>query len=366
MSKSSPSNSLCIVGLSGGVDSAVSALLLQRQGIPIEGMFMKNWEEDDTDTYCHSQQDLQDVIQISNHLNINYHGVNFSKNYWDLVFEDFLAEIKKGRTPNPDILCNKHIKFKAFLEKAMSLGANTIATGHYANKRCIDGQYQLIKAKDNQKDQTYFLYTLGQKQLSASLFPLGNYIKSDVRKLALEAKLPVHSKKDSTGICFIGERHFNDFIKRYMKPNPGIIVDDNGRTLGEHQGLMFYTIGQRQGLGIGGIAGGSEKAWYVAEKNTDTNELLVVQGSSHPYLFHQSLQTKQLNWISGEEPEAITNCYAKIRYRQQEASCRIEKIADDHWQVHFKEPQRAVTLGQSIVFYHEDVCLGGGIIEQRG
>lgn len=351
------------VGLSGGVDSSVSAYLLKQQGFELVGVFMKNWEEDDTDTYCSAAQDRQDAEAICEKLQIPFHTINFASEYWDHVFEYFLAEYQAGRTPNPDILCNKEIKFKAFLNYAQKLGAEKIATGHYAQLSEGNAQYHLMKAVDANKDQTYFLYTLGQAQLSKTLFPIGHLIKPEVRRIAAEQGFLNAAKKDSTGICFIGERKFKDFLKRYLPAQPGNIVNEKGKVLGQHEGLMYYTIGQRQGIGIGGQKdGSSHQAWYVAAKNLSTNELTVVQGSEHSLLFCQSLAAAQLHWTQGKAPSLPFRCKAKIRYRQHEQACSVSRLKEDQISVVFDEAQRAVTPGQSIVFYQGDECLGGGVI----
>lgn len=350
------------VGMSGGVDSSVSAYLLKEQGFDLIGLFMKNWEEDDSAEYCSAAQDREDAEAICQKLDIPFHSVNFASEYWDFVFEYFLAEYQAGRTPNPDILCNKEIKFKAFLNYAHTLGATKIATGHYASCLEQDGQYHLIKAADHNKDQTYFLYTLQQNQLSKALFPLANLTKPEVRTIALEQGFDNARKKDSTGICFIGERKFKDFLQRYLPAQAGKIVNDQGKVLGEHAGLMYYTIGQRQGIGLGGQKNGTEAAWYVAAKNLASNELIVVQGQDHPLLFKAQLNAAQLHWTAGHAPAQAFECTAKIRYRQQEQACRVEFTGSDQISVDFKVPQRAITAGQSIVFYQGQECLGGGVI----
>jgi tRNA-uridine 2-sulfurtransferase len=351
-----------IVGLSGGVDSSVATLMLLEQGYEVEALFMKNWDEDDSDGYCTAEKDLSDAQKVADKLGVKLHTKNFSADYWDDVFEDFLQEHKKGRTPNPDVLCNQKIKFKVFLEHAMSLGADKIATGHYARITKHDNAYQLRTGLDNNKDQSYFLYLLGQYQLSKSLFPLGDISKTRVREIANKHGLITADKKDSTGICFIGERNFSEFLQTYLPKQQGDIVDENGRFIKHHQGLAFYTIGQRKGLEIGGGFSNSPGPWFVAEKRIDTNELLVVQ-SDHPLLYHNTLTTSKLHWIT-QQPKLPIKCQAKIRYRQASQDCKI--ITDNNSiKVIFNEPQRAVTPGQSIVFYTNDVCLGGAIIEQR-
>lgn len=348
--------------MSGGVDSSVSALLLKQQGYNIEGMFMKNWEEDDNEQYCAASQDIQDAQKVCDLLNIPLHTVNFSAEYWDNVFEHFLQEYRAGRTPNPDILCNKEIKFKAFLDYAYSLGASHIATGHYARVRHDGKSVQLLKGKDANKDQTYFLHALSQSQLANVFFPIGELDKPDVRKLAETHRLPVFNKKDSTGICFIGERKFNDFLKNYLSPQPGNIETDSGEILGTHQGLMYYTIGQRKGIGIGGTKNKPENPWFVLEKDLKRNVLVVGQGIDHPMLFKKQLRAAQLNWISGKAPDERRAYQAKIRYRQTQEPCHLTMTSLDTMQVIFDNPQRAVTAGQSIVIYDNEICLGGGVI----
>ncbi len=353
-----------IVGMSGGVDSSVTALLLIEQGYQVEGLFMKNWEEDDTQEYCSATVDLADAQTVADQLGIPLHTVNFSGEYWDNVFEYFLAEYKAGRTPNPDVLCNREIKFKAFLDYALHLGAEGIATGHYAALSRQGGQIQMIRAKDENKDQTYFLYMLGQAQLQHSQFPLGELDKSEVRILAEKAGLPNHKKKDSTGICFIGERKFTEFLSRYLPANPGLMVSPDGETIGEHQGLMYYTLGQRKGLGIGGRADSEANPWFVVEKDLAKNRLIVAQGHNHPLLLKRGLEASQLHWIADTPPETPQSCLARIRHRQPLQKCHITALENGNIRVQFDQKQRAVTPGQSIVFYQDRVCLGGGIIEQ--
>ena len=351
-----------IIGLSGGVDSAVAALLLKEQGHDIEAVFMQNWTADQDDPYCSLEQDLRDARLVADKLNIALHTVNFSNAYWNLVFQNFLDEYAAGRTPNPDILCNKEIKFSAFLKYALSLGADCIATGHYANTRFEKGAYHLLKGRDNNKDQSYFLHTLNQDQLAKSRFPIGHLEKNQVRGLAKKAGFMNHNKKDSTGICFIGERKFTVFLKEYLLAKPGKIETLDGQVLGQHQGLMFYTLGQRQGLGIGGRAG-KQAPWYVLEKDIKNNVLKIGQGHDHPALFRSELHCQSLHWINNTLPERPFSCKAKTRYRQQEQSCRITPVNEGRYQVVFAEPQRAITPGQSVVFYQEALCLGGGVID---
>ncbi|MCW5588058.1 MAG: tRNA 2-thiouridine(34) synthase MnmA [Legionellales bacterium] len=350
-----------IIGLSGGVDSAVSAYLLKAQGYPVEAVFMRNWQEDDE--HCPATQDLNDARAVCARLDIPLHTVSFAREYWDKVFSYFLDEYQAGRTPNPDILCNQEIKFRAFLEYALNeLQAEKIATGHYASNQWLNNEWHLQQASDLNKDQTYFLYTLQQQQLQYSLFPLANMKKPEVRQLAQQLNLANFAKKDSTGICFIGERKFKDFLQQYLLAQPGNIRDDAGNIIGMHQGLMFYTIGQRQGLHIGGRKHASEEPWYVLEKNISTNELIVGQGHHHPALFHTRLIAKQLCWVSPSPPPANYSCQAKIRYRQEHQDCIIQSIDPLKIAVQFTQPQRAITTGQSIVFYQGNECLGGGII----
>lgn len=353
-----PQRKHILVGMSGGVDSSVAAFLLKEQGHHVEGVFMKNWEEDDTDTFCPASVDMADAQAVCDKLQIELHRVNFSAEYWERVFVNFLAEYNAGRTPNPDILCNKEIKFKAFLDFAKQRGADCIATGHYARIRDL----QLLKGLDPQKDQSYFLYTLTEDQLANSLFPVGELDKTNVRLLAKKIGLNNHAKKDSTGICFIGERKFKNFLQEYVHAKPGLIQTLEGKTIGEHDGLMFYTLGQRQGLKIGGIKSAAEKPWYVVAKNIVTNTLIVAQGEDHPALFTSTLLATQVHWIKGLPPAVDKPIMAKTRYRQPDQMCIIKRINDEQYSVIFDQPQRAVTPGQSVVFYQEEVCLGGGVI----
>jgi tRNA-specific 2-thiouridylase len=349
--------------MSGGVDSAVAALLLKEQGYHVSGLFMKNWEDDDTDDYCSSREDLIDAVAVADRIGIDIDVVNFSAEYKERVFSGFLHDYRAGRTPNPDVLCNAEIKFRAFLDHALSLGADRIATGHYARIRETDGLYQLLKAEDGTKDQSYFLYRLDQGQLSRTLFPLGGLYKRDVREMARRAGLPNHDKKDSTGICFIGERPFREFLNRYLPESPGEIRTPEGELVGSHQGLTFYTVGQRQGLGIGGQRGSAGEPWYVAAKDLPRNRLIVVQGRDHPALQRDKLVAGSPSWISGTAPACHRVYSAKTRYRQDDAPCTIAAVDARRCEVDFAEPQWAVTPGQSVVIYESRVCLGGGIIE---
>lgn len=353
-----------VVGMSGGVDSSVTALLLKQQGYDVVGLFMKNWEDDDDSEYCSTRQDLLDAVAVADTIGIPIEAVNFAKEYKERVFSAFLHEYQAGRTPNPDILCNAEIKFKAFLDHAMQLGADTIATGHYAQIRKMDGLFQLLKADDRSKDQSYFLHRLNQTQLSRAMFPLGNIHKKQVREIAERHGLPNHAKKDSTGICFIGERPFREFLNRYLPAHPGDICTSDGNVVGQHMGLSFYTIGQRQGLGIGGSRKTSGEPWFVTNKDMANNRLIVVQGHDHPALLAPRLQALDCHWISGTAPVLNHRYAAKTRYRQADAPCRITILERDHCTVAFDEPQWAVTPGQSFVLYEGDICLGGGIIEQ--
>lgn len=355
-----------IVGMSGGVDSSVSAYLLQQQGYQVAGLFMKNWEEDDNEEYCSAATDLADAQAVCDKLGIELHTVNFAAEYWDNVFELFLAEYKAGRTPNPDILCNKEIKFKAFLEfAAEDLGADYIATGHYVRRRDIDGTTQLLRGVDTNKDQSYFLYTLSHEQVAQSLFPVGELEKPEVRKIAEQLDLATAKKKDSTGICFIGERKFRDFLGRYLPAQPGKIMTVDGDEIGQHQGLMYHTLGQRKGLGIGGTKDGGEDPWYVVEKDLENNILLVAQGHDHPSLYSNGLIAQQLHWVDRKTVTEPFRCVVKTRYRQPDIACTVTPIDDERIEVRFDEPVAAVTPGQSAVFYIDEVCLGGGVIEQR-
>ncbi|KGQ38000.1 tRNA 2-thiouridine(34) synthase MnmA [Gallibacterium genomosp. 1] len=355
-----------IVGMSGGVDSSVSAYILQQQGYQVDGLFMKNWEEDDDTDYCTAAADLADAQAVCDKLGIKLHKINFAAEYWDNVFEHFLQEYKAGRTPNPDILCNKEIKFKAFLEYAAEdLGADYIATGHYVRRRGDDENAQLLRGLDDNKDQSYFLYTLSHKQVGQSLFPVGELEKPVVRQIAEDLGLVTAKKKDSTGICFIGERKFKDFLARYLPAQPGDIRTVDGKVIGRHEGLMYHTLGQRKGLRIGGLKNAGDEAWYVVDKDLQHNELIVAQGHNHPRLFSRGLIAGQLHWVDRKPLKQPLRCTVKTRYRQQDVPCQIVPLNDDLIEVRFDEPQIAVTPGQSAVFYLDEVCLGGGIIEQR-
>lgn len=359
-----------MVGMSGGVDSSVTAWLLKEQGYDVLGLFMKNWEDDDDSEYCSTRQDWLDAASVADLIGVDIEAVNFAAEYKDRVFADFLREYSAGRTPNPDVLCNAEIKFKAFLDHAMSLGAEHIATGHYARVRKVETangtQHQLLKALDLTKDQSYFLHRLNQAQLARTLFPLGEIPKTEVRRIAQSLQLPNAAKKDSTGICFIGERPFREFLNRYLPTRPGPIKTPEGLVLGQHQGLSFYTLGQRKGLGIGGVKGrqrddGTADAWYTARKDIESNTLYVVQGHDHPWLLSQSLHALDASWVAGHAPEPGSYS-AKTRYRQADSACALEGAAEDGFSLSFAEHQWAVTPGQSAVLYDGDVCLGGGII----
>jgi len=361
-----------VVGLSGGVDSAVTAHLLKQQGHEVVGIFMKNWEDDDDSEYCSSNIDFVDAAAVADVLGIEIEHVNFAAEYRDRVFAEFLQEYQAGRTPNPDILCNAEIKFKAFLDHAMRLGAEKIATGHYARVRHNEttANYELLKGLDPAKDQSYFLHRLNQAQLSKTLFPVGELHKTEVRRIADEIGLPNAKKKDSTGICFIGERPFREFLNRYISKEPGPIKNPKGHTIGEHVGLSFYTLGQRQGLGIGGIkakgaqrGGGEHTPWFVARKDLQNNTLWVVQGHDHPWLLSERLEALNASWVAGTAPPAAIIA-AKTRYRQSDAPCQITAVDADRFALHFPQAQWAVTPGQSAVLYDGEVCLGGGIIHQ--
>ncbi len=350
-----------VIGISGGVDSAVAAALLKREGHDVVAVFMKNWEEEDETGVCTAVEDYDMVRGVCQKLDIPYYTANFTREYRDRVFADFLSELEKGRTPNPDVLCNREIKFKAFLDMAMKLDAQALATGHYAQLgRDSDGSYTLLRGADPGKDQSYFLYMLGQEALSRAMFPVGHLNKTDVRRIAKELGLPNAERKDSTGICFIGERNFSKFLSQHLASQPGNIVDVSGKVLGRHDGLIFYTIGQRKGIRLGG-GSGDGRPWFVVEKQLATNELIVAEGHDAPQLFAGALLGEQLHFIKGEAPAKEFDCTCKIRYRQPDQGCHVV-VDGDKCRVTFDVPQRAVTPGQSVVFYMGDVCLGGAII----
>jgi len=402
---SCPSQTHIVVGMSGGVDSSVAAYLLKAAGYQVAGLFMKNWEEDDTEAHCSAAADLADAQGVCDRLDIPLHKINFAAEYWDNVFAHFLAEYRAGRTPNPDILCNKEIKFKAFLDYAQTLGANYIATGHYVQRgdaaaggasiggatpndastaggatrsdtdRAVPNHsahtlpghtrlgHTLLKGADANKDQSYFLYTLGQAQLAKSLFPIGALEKPEVRRIAAAQGFANHNKKDSTGICFIGERKFKAFLNQYLPAQPGDIISVDDKIMGTHDGLMFYTLGQRQGIGLGGVRGAAEAPWYVVEKDLEGNRLIVAQEHDHPRLLHRELLCHQLHWVAGTPPAAMPlACRAKTRYRQAEQACDVHQVGNDEYRVTFAAPQWAITPGQSVVFYDGGICLGGGVI----
>jgi tRNA-uridine 2-sulfurtransferase len=353
-----------VVGLSGGVDSAVAAWLLKQQGCDVVGVFMKNWEDDDTDEYCTSRVDLVDAASVADVLGIELEAVNFAAEYRERVFAHFLREYEAGRTPNPDVLCNSEIKFRAFLDHALKLGADAIATGHYARVRRVPGdpaRVELLKADDATKDQSYFLHRLTQAQLAPAMFPLGEMKKRDVRRIAREQGIPTWAKKDSTGICFIGERPFRDFLARYLPRVPGPVETPEGRVIGRHDGLAYYTLGQRQGLRIGGTRGGTDEPWFVAAKDLARNALVAVQGHDHPLLYRRDVDAIEMHWIRGVAPVLPAILGAKTRYRMPDATCTLA-VAGDGCRAAFDVPQWAPTPGQYLVLYDGDVCLGGGVI----
>lgn len=352
-----------IVGVSGGVDSSVTAMLLKQQGYNVEALFMKNWVDENEDGGCMWEADVEDALQVCDKLDIPLNTVDLSSNYWDRVFKNFLSEYKNGRTPNPDVLCNQEIKFNAFLEHAKALGAEKIATGHYSRIENNNDEYQLLKGLDQNKDQSYFLCRLTQEQLSQSLFPVGELPKPEVRKLAEQAKLITHDKKDSTGICFIGEQPFRQFLSRYIPPEKGYIKTTDEIIIGEHDGVFYYTLGQRQGLGIGGVKDASDLPWYVVQKRIDSNELIVAQDHDHPLLHSKQLTASNINWVSPKHPVEKLQCFAKTRYRQPDQACEVIQTSEHEYKVHFEQSQRAITPGQFVVFYDGDICLGGGIID---
>jgi len=363
MSELANHRELTMVAMSGGVDSSVAALRLRQHGRELAGMFMKNWEEDDRLGACHAAEDARDAQAVAERIGIALHRRNFSAEYWDNVFENFLSEYRAGRTPNPDILCNREIKFKTFIEHARALGADRIATGHYVRSEVFKGTFRLLRGKDADKDQSYFLYTLGQEQLACTDFPVGEMRKPQVRKMAAEAGIPVHAKKDSTGICFIGERNFRAFLSEYIHPQPGEIRTPRGDVIGEHRGLMFHTLGQRQGLGIGGRRGYADAPWYVLHKDTAENVLYVGQEHDHSWLLSTALTASQASWISGSPPEPGSRLQAQVRYRQPPQACVVDRIGQDQLSLTFEQPQWAVTPGQSVVLYDDEICLGGAVID---
>ena len=352
-----------VVGVSGGVDSSVAALLLRDAGFDAIGLFMQNWADDGSGD-CRAEDDRRDAVAVCGTLGMPIRFRDFSREYWDDVFQHFLSEYAAGRTPNPDVLCNREIKFKHFLDAAHELGAEAIATGHYARVDCVDGRYRLLRAKDRGKDQSYFLHQLGQRQLAVTRFPLGEMHKDEVRRIAMEQRLPTAAKKDSTGICFIGERDFREFLGRYLPARPGEIRDPAGNRVGEHQGVFYYTLGQREGLHIGGVRGRAQAPWFVVGKDVERNLLYVDQGHHSPWLHSRSLRTEAMHWISGEPPATRFSCTGQTRYRQADEDCEIEVHDDASVTVRFARPQRAVTPGQSLVLYDGDACLGGAVILQ--
>ncbi|RDY71950.1 tRNA 2-thiouridine(34) synthase MnmA [Halobacillus trueperi] len=354
-----PKDTRVVVGMSGGVDSSVAALLLKEQGYDVVGIFMKNWDDTDENGVCTATEDYEDVIRVCNQLDIPYFAVNFEKQYWDKVFTYFLDEYKKGRTPNPDVMCNKEIKFKAFMDHAMSLGADYLATGHYAQVRENDGTYEMLRGVDHNKDQTYFLNQLSQEVLSKVMFPLGHLEKKEVRRIAEEHDLATAKKKDSTGICFIGERNFKEFLSEYLPAQPGNMETLDGEVKGKHDGLMYYTLGQRQGLGIGGAG----DPWFVVGKNVTDNILYVGQGFHHDALYSDGLIASEASWTKGSVPTESFKCTAKFRYRQEDSGVTVYPMEDGTWKVMFDEPERAITPGQAVVFYDGEVCLGGATID---
>ncbi|WP_078413870.1 tRNA 2-thiouridine(34) synthase MnmA [Priestia abyssalis] len=355
-----PKDTRVVVGMSGGVDSSVAALLLKEQGYDVIGIFMKNWDDTDENGVCTATEDYNDVIRVCNQIGIPYYAVNFEKQYWDKVFTYFLDEYKAGRTPNPDVMCNKEIKFKAFLEHAMTLGADYLATGHYARVEYRDGEYKMLRGLDENKDQTYFLNQLGQEQLSKVMFPIGNIDKAKVREIAKEAGLATAAKKDSTGICFIGERNFKEFLSQYLPAQPGQMQTLDGEAKGKHDGLMYYTIGQRHGLGIGG----SGEPWFAVGKNLEKNILYVDQGFHNDVLYSDSITATNVSWVSDKERSDSFTCTAKFRYRQADNKVTVQKMDENTVKVIFDEPIRAITPGQAVVFYDGEECLGGGTIDQ--
>ncbi|CAH2717223.1 tRNA-specific 2-thiouridylase MnmA [Neobacillus rhizosphaerae] len=360
MERKDPQNTRVVVGMSGGVDSSVAALLLKQQGYDVIGIFMKNWDDTDDNGFCTATEDYEDVIRVCNQIGIPYYAVNFEKQYWDKVFTYFLEEYKAGRTPNPDVMCNKEIKFKAFLEHAVNLGADYLATGHYAQVEYRDGEYKMLRGLDENKDQTYFLNQLTQEQLSKVMFPIGDLEKSRVREIAREAELATATKKDSTGICFIGERNFKEFLGQYLPAQPGNMETFDGEVKGKHEGLMYHTIGQRHGLGIGG----SGEPWFAIGKDLKRNVLYVGQGFHHEKLYSDSITAVGVSWVSNQEKPKEFECTAKFRYRQEDHKVTVRLLDGDKVEVVFHDPMRAITPGQAAVFYNGDECLGGGTIDE--
>ncbi|GAF65875.1 tRNA-specific 2-thiouridylase MnmA [Bacillus sp. TS-2] len=358
--KKSPQETRVVVGMSGGVDSSVTALVLKEQGYDVIGIFMKNWDDSDESGFCSATEDYEDVIRVCQQIGIPYYAVNFEKQYWDKVFSYFLEEYKSGRTPNPDVMCNKEIKFKAFLNHALSLGADYVATGHYAQVQEQDGEFQLIRGVDDNKDQTYFLNALSQQQLSKVMFPIGHIPKKEVREIAKKANLATATKKDSTGICFIGERNFKEFLSEFLPAQPGEMQTLDGKVVAQHDGLMYYTLGQRQGLGIGGPG----EPWFVIDKNVEENILYVGQGYHHEGLYSEGLQAIKLNYIGSKEFQEPFECTAKFRYRQKDEPVTVYPNGKGEATIRFHERQRAITPGQAVVFYDEERCLGGGTIDK--
>lgn len=358
--KKAPQDTRVVVGMSGGVDSSVAALLLKQQGYDVVGIFMKNWDDTDENGVCTATEDYEDVIAVCNQIGIPYYAVNFEKQYWDKVFTYFLDEYKAGRTPNPDVMCNKEIKFKAFLEHALSLGADYLATGHYAQVEYREGEYKMLRGIDENKDQTYFLNQLTVSQIDKVMFPIGNMEKKKVREIAKEAGLATAAKKDSTGICFIGERNFKEFLSNYLPAQPGNMMTMDGQVMGKHDGLMYYTIGQRHGLGIGGEG----EPWFVAGKDLKRNILYVCQGFHNDLLYSNSLKAVNISWVAEHPPAKEFECTAKFRYRQKDSGVSVKVLENGDTEVTFTEPVRAITPGQSVVFYDGEVCLGGGTIDE--
>ncbi|MGQ7277016.1 tRNA 2-thiouridine(34) synthase MnmA [Brevibacillus thermoruber] len=359
-----PEDTRVVVGMSGGVDSSVTAYLLKQQGYDVIGIFMKNWDDTDEFGHCTAEDDFQDVRRVCEQIGIPYYTVNFEKEYMEKVFQYFLDEYKRGRTPNPDVMCNREIKFGELLDKVMDLGADYIATGHYARVEFRDGAYRLLRGVDSNKDQSYFLNALDQHQLSKTMFPLGSLTKPQVREIAEKAGLATAKKKDSTGICFIGERNFREFLQNYLPAKPGDIETVDGEVIGRHDGLMYYTLGQRQGLGIGGGHGKTGEPWFVVDKDLERNVLIVAEGAGHPRLYSTRLIATDVNWISGKEPASSFTCTAKFRYRQPDQGVTVHLREGNTVEVVFDQPQKAVTPGQAVVFYNGEECLGGGIIDR--